>query len=150
MSKVAPKRQPRRSETIAVIEGSRDREHLPTVVVEDPHELAVLIADRMVEVIERETAAKGRCVLGLATGSTPIGIYRELIRRHQAGEVDFSQVITFNLDEYYPMSPYSIHSYRLYMMENLFAHINLDPKNIHIPDGSVPGGAMPGIRRGDT
>jgi glucosamine-6-phosphate deaminase len=123
---------------IAVIEGSRDRECLPTIVVEDPHDLAVLIADRMVEVIERETAAKGRCVLGLATGSTPIGIYRELIRRHQAGEVDFSQVITFNLDEYYPMSPYSIHSYRLYMMENLFAHINLDPRNIHTPDGSVP------------
>jgi glucosamine-6-phosphate deaminase len=126
------------SNAIVVIEGSRERENLPTVIVDDPQDLAVLLADRMVEAIERETAAKGRCVLGLATGSTPVGIYRELIRRYETGEVDFSQVVTFNLDEYYPMSPYSIHSYRLYMMENLFAHINLDPHNIHIPDGSVP------------
>jgi glucosamine-6-phosphate deaminase len=125
------------SDAIVVIEGSRERENLPTVIVDDPQDLAVLLADRMVEVIGRETAAKGRCVLGLATGSTPVGIYRELIRRYEAGEVDFSQVVTFNLDEYYPMSPYSIHSYRLYMMENLFAHLNLDPQNIHIPDGSV-------------
>jgi len=126
------------SDDVVVIEGSRERENLPTVIVDDPQDLAVLLADRMVEVIERETAAKGRCVLGLATGSTPVGIYRELIRRYGAGEVDFSRVVTFNLDEYYPMSPYSIHSYRLYMMENLFAHVNLDPRNIHLPDGSVP------------
>ncbi len=126
------------SDPIVVIEGSRERERLPTVIVDDPQDLAVLLADRMVEVIKREVVAKGRCVLGLATGSTPIGIYRELIRRYEAGEVDFSQVVTFNLDEYYPMSPYSIHSYRLYMMENLFAHLDLDPHNIHIPDGSVP------------
>jgi glucosamine-6-phosphate deaminase len=66
-----------------------------------------------------------------------VGVYRELIRRYQAGEVDFSGVVTFNLDEYYPMSPYSIHSYRMFMMENLFSHINLDPRNIHVPDGAV-------------
>lgn len=125
------------SDAIVVIEGSRECENLSTVIVDDPQDLAVLLADRMVEVIERETAAKGRCVLGLATGSTPVGIYRELIRRHRAGEVDFSQVVTFNLDEYYPMSPYSIHSYRLYMMENLFGDLNLDPHNIHIPDGGI-------------
>jgi glucosamine-6-phosphate deaminase len=125
------------SDAIVVIEGSRERENLPTVIVDDPQDLAVLLADLIVEVIERETAAKGRCVLGLATGSTPVGIYRDLIRRYEAGEVDFSHVVTFNLDEYYPMSPYSIHSYRLYMMENLFAHLNLDPQNIYIPDGGV-------------
>jgi len=126
-----------RSEQIAPLEGSRERERIRTVIVDDPQDLDILLADRIVEVIRREVAAKGRCVLGLATGSTPIGIYRELIRRCEAGEVDFSQVITFNLDEYYPMSPYSIQSYRLYMMENLFAHINLDPRNIHLLDGSV-------------
>jgi len=81
------------------IEGSRDREHIPTVVVPDHDDLALRLADHIVEVVARETAAKGRCVLGLATGSTPLGIYRELIRRHQAGEVDFSRVVTFNLDE---------------------------------------------------
>jgi glucosamine-6-phosphate deaminase len=125
-------------QAIAQIEGSRERERIPTVIVEDPSDLAVLVADRIVETIRRETEKKGRCVLGLATGSTPIGIYRELIRRYEAGEVDFSRVITFNLDEYYPMSPESIHSYRRYMQENLFDHINIDPANIHIPDGSVP------------
>ena len=126
-----------RSEQIALVEGSRERERIRTVIVDDPQDLGILLADRIVEIIGREITAKGRSVLGLATGSTPIGIYRELIRRCEAGEVDFSQVITFNLDEYYPMSPYSIQSYRLYMMENLFAHINLDPRNIHLLDGSV-------------
>src|SRR5881628_2001460 len=93
-------------------EGPRDRERIPTVVVSDHDDIARLLADRIVEVVARETAARGRCVLGLATGSTPLGIYSELIRRHQAGEVDFSRVVTFNLDEYYPMPADSPHSYR--------------------------------------
>ena len=121
-----------------LIEGPRDRERIPTVVVPDHDDLAVLLADRVVDVIARTTAASGRCVLGLATGSTPLGIYRELIRRHQAGEVDFARVITFNLDEYYPMPPDSPHSYRRYMWENLFAQVNIRPEQVHIPDGSVP------------
>ena len=121
-----------------LIEGPRDRERIPTVVVPDHDDLAVLLADRVVDVIARTTAASGRCVLGLATGSTPLGIYRELIRRHQAGEVDFARVITFNLDEYYPMPADSPHSYRGYMWENLFAHVNIRPEQVHIPDGSVP------------
>ena len=121
-----------------LIEGPRDRERIPTVVVPDHDDLAALLADRVVDVIARTTAASGRCVLGLATGSTPLGIYRELIRRHQAGEVDFARVITFNLDEYYPMPPDSPHSYRRYMWENLFAHVNIRPEQVHIPDGSVP------------
>ncbi|MEJ2238893.1 MAG: glucosamine-6-phosphate deaminase, partial [Gemmatimonadales bacterium] len=118
--------------------GSRDRERIKTTIVQDHGDLASLLAAHIVEIIQRETAAKGHCVLGLATGSTPIGIYRELIRRHQEGEVDFSRVITFNLDEYYPMSPSSIHSYRMFMRENFFSHVNLDPANTHVPDGSVP------------
>jgi len=121
----------------STVEGSRERERIRTVVVPDHDDLVVLLADRIVEVIRHETAAKGRAVLGLATGSTPIGIYRELIRRHQAGAVDFSRVVTFNLDEYYPMAPDRPHSYRRYMWENLFAHVNIDPGNVHIPDGSI-------------
>jgi glucosamine-6-phosphate deaminase len=108
------------------------------VVVPDHDDLVSLLADRIVEVINRETAAKGRAVLGLATGSTPIGVYRELIRRHQAGALDFSRVVTFNLDEYYPMASDRPHSYRRYMWENLFAHVNVVPANVHVPDGSVP------------
>ena len=123
---------------VGTVEGPGDRERLATVVVGEHDTLAVLLADRIVEVIRRETAAKGRCVLGLATGSTPIGIYQELIRRHQAGEVDFARVVTFNLDEYYPMSHESPHSYHRYMWENFFHHVNVPKENVHIPDGSVP------------
>src|SRR5207237_8300798 len=121
-----------------LIEGPRDRERIATVVVPDHDDLAVLLADRVADVIARTTAASGRCVLGLATGSTPLGIYRELIRRHRAGEVDFAGVVTFNLDEYYPMAPDNPHSYRRYMWENLFAHVNIRPENVHIPDGGTP------------
>ncbi len=122
----------------ATVEGSRERERIRTVVVPDHDDLAALLADRIVEVIRRETAARGRCVLGLATGSTPLGIYRELIRRYRAGEVDFSRVVTFNLDEYYPMRPDSPNGYRRYMAENFFAHVNLPPERTHVPDGAVP------------
>ncbi len=120
------------------IEGPRDRERITTVVVPEHDDLAALIADRVVHVIRREVAAKGRCVLGLATGSTPLGIYRELIRRQQAGEVDFAAVVTFNLDEYYPMPSDSPHSFRRYMWENFFSEVTVAPEHVHIPDGGVP------------
>ncbi len=116
----------------------KDLERMPTVVVPDHDELIALIADRIVAVVHDAVSTSGRCVLGLATGSTPLGIYRELIRRHAAGSLDFSQVITFNLDEYYPMPAESPHSYRRYMWENLFAHVNVKPENVHIPDGTTP------------
>ena len=121
-----------------VFDGPRDRERLQTVVVPDHDDLATLLADRIVAAIRRDTSAKGRCVLGLATGSTPLGVYRELIRRHQAGEVDFARVVTFNLDEYYPMSPESPRSYRRYMWENFFDEVNLRPDQVHIPAGDTP------------
>src|SRR5262245_33474275 len=120
------------------IESSRERERLRTVVFPEHGDLAVAVADRIVEVIQRETRAKGRAVLGLATGSTPLGVYEELIRRHQAGDVDFSRVVTFNLDEYYPMAPESTHSYRRYMWENFFAHVNIAKESVHIPAGVTP------------
>ena len=112
-------------------------ERLPVVVCEDHELLAHTIADRIAETIKNACETKGRCVLGLATGSTPIGVYRELIRRHEAGNLDFSRVITFNLDEYYPMAPDSIHSYRRFMQENFFDHINIPPENTHVPDGTI-------------
>ena len=120
------------------IAASTDRERLNTIIAHSHDAIAVAVAERIVAVIRDTVNARGRCVLGLATGSTPLGVYRELIRRHEAGQVDFSEVVTFNLDEYYPMSPESIHSYRRYMMENLFEHVNIDPANINIPDGGVP------------
>jgi glucosamine-6-phosphate deaminase len=117
---------------------SRDRERLRTEILDDDDDLARRIADRIVTVIRERTAAAGRCVLGLATGSTPLGIYRELIRRHAAGHVDFARVHTFNLDEYYPMPPDSVHAYRRYMREHLFDHVNLPTSQTHVPDGTVP------------
>jgi len=77
-------------------------------------------------------------VLGLATGSTPIGVYRELIRMHREEGLSFRGVVAFNLDERWAMPPESIHSYRRFMQENLFDHIDIDPGDTHIPDGGAP------------
>lgn len=116
---------------------SASRERVPVVIVEYD-EIARTIATRIAQIIRERRANGGHAVLGLATGSTPIGIYRELIKMHREEGLDFSDVVTFNLDEYYPMSPDSIHSYHRYMRENLFSHINVRPENIHIPRGDVP------------
>jgi glucosamine-6-phosphate deaminase len=113
------------------------RERVPIVIVEYD-EIARTIASRIAQIVKERRAAGRHAVLGLATGSTPIGIYRELIKMHREDGLDFSDVVTFNLDEYYPMSPGSIHSYNRYMRENLFNHINVRPENIHIPRGDVP------------
>jgi glucosamine-6-phosphate deaminase len=113
------------------------RERVPVVIVEYD-EIARLLARRIAEVIAEQRRARRQPVLGLATGSTPIGIYRELIRMHREEGLDFSDVITFNLDEYYPMRPDSIHSYHRYMWENLFEHINIKRENVHIPRGDIP------------
>lgn len=76
-------------------------------------------------------------VLGLATGGTPIGTYKELIRMNKMGQVDFSQITTFNLDEYYPISKENSQSYYYFMKNILFDHINIPIENTNIPDGSV-------------
>lgn len=93
------------------------------------------------EIIARLVVAKPDCVLGLATGSTPIGTYKELVRMHKEEGLDFTQVKTFNLDEYYGIGidlakPYDLdQSYARFMHEELFKHINIKEENIHIPDG---------------
>lgn len=74
-------------------------------------------------------------MLGLATGSTPLKVYKELIDMHKRGELSFKNVVTFNLDEYYPITKDNIESYNYYMRENLFNHIDILPENINIPDG---------------
>lgn len=81
--------------------------------------------------------AKPNAVLGLATGSTPIGLYRELVRMHKEEGLDFSQVITFNLDEYVGLPKDHPQSYHYFMHEHLFKHINIPPQNIHIPAGTT-------------
>jgi glucosamine-6-phosphate deaminase len=113
-------------------------EKIRTIVVDDHQHIARLVANRIATLITEKQAAGERTVLGLATGSTPIGVYRELIRMHRDGELSFRDVVTFNLDEYYPMRGESIHSYRRFMWENLFSHIDIDPRNVHIPQGETP------------
>jgi glucosamine-6-phosphate deaminase len=113
-------------------------EHVPVVIVEDYGDIARLVADRIATLIRTRQAAGESAVLGLATGSTPIGIYRELIRMHQDERLSFANVITFNLDEYYPMPPASIHSYHRFMWENFFDHIDIPRENVHIPRGDIP------------
>ena len=113
-------------------------ERIPVVLADTYDDLARRIASRIAEILRERRASGRRAVLGLATGSTPIGVYRELIRMHRDEGLDFSHVTTFNLDEYYPMPSDSRHSYHRFMWENLFAHVNIDPANVHIPRGDVP------------
>ncbi|MEI8194723.1 MAG: glucosamine-6-phosphate deaminase [Phycisphaerae bacterium] len=112
-------------------------EHIPTHVFADNNEAARQVAQAIAQTIREHAAQKKPLVLGLATGHTPIGIYRELIRLHQTEGLDLSGCITFNLDEYYPMEPDSLQSYHRWMRENFFDHVNIPAQNIHIPDGRL-------------
>jgi glucosamine-6-phosphate deaminase len=102
------------------------------VIIEADAQAAGRRAARFVADLVRR---KPNCVLGLATGSTPLGTYRELIRLHQEERLDFSQVTTFNLDEYVGLGPGHPQSYRSFMQQNLFDHLNVDPGRTHVPDG---------------
>ncbi len=99
-------------------------------------------ADQIVACIHRAVAARGRANLGLATGGTPIPVYRRLVDRHRAGECSFAPVHTFNLDEFYPMSPCDPQSYRAYMHQRLFAPVDLPANQAHVLDGTVPEAAV--------
>ena len=116
--------------------------HIRTIIVDDYDDIGRLVARRIAELVRARTAAGARAVLGLATGSTPIGVYRELVRMHREEGLRFAGVVTFNLDEYYPMAPDSIHSYRRFMREHLFEHIDIEPANVHIPCGDWPRGEV--------
>jgi glucosamine-6-phosphate deaminase len=118
--------------------GSVGSERIHTVVLDDHEDIAVQVAARIATLIRERNGAGKPAVLGLATGSTPIGVYRELVRMHREEKLSFRNVVTFNLDEYYPMPKDSIHSYHRFMWENLFSHVDVVPENVHIPDGTIP------------
>ena len=105
--------------------------HVNIVVAKNPAEVGKLAADQFEAVLR----VKPACVIGLATGSTPLPLYRELIEREKAGRVDFSRVRSANLDEYKGLSPDHPQSYRRFMQENLFDHISIKPENTIVPDG---------------
>ncbi len=105
-------------------------------------EMSRVGADMVADVVK----SKPDCVLGLATGSTPEGLYAELISMCDKGELDFSAVTTVNLDEYYPISPENEQSYRYFMNTKLFDHVNIDKANTYVPDGSAPDAAAEAAR----
>jgi glucosamine-6-phosphate deaminase len=101
------------------------------VIAKDYHELSKKAAN----LLASQITLKPNSVLGLATGSTPMGTYNELIRIYKEGNISFSEVMTFNLDEYYGLDKENVQSYYYFMMENLFKHVNMNKNNIYIPDG---------------
>ena len=101
------------------------------IVCDNQQEIACLGADMIAEVVK----AKPEAVLGLATGSSPVPMYGELVRRYKAGELDFSTVRSVNLDEYYPLAPDNDQSYRYFMNEHLFKHVNIDMDKTNVPSG---------------
>lgn len=116
----------------------RDLEKIPVKVWEDSREAANHVARSIALAIRQKQQEGEKIVLGLATGSSPIGVYEELVRMHQHEGLSFANVITFNLDEYYPMKPDAQQSYVHFMHEYLFNHIDIPPQNINIPDGTLP------------
>ncbi len=90
------------------------------------------------DVIAEQITTKPASVLGLATGSTPEGLYAQLVADHKAGRLDFSQVISYNLDEYRGLSHDDVQSYHYFMNKHLFSGVNIDIQNTHVPDGSNP------------
>ncbi len=112
-----------------------NRKRVPIKIFENDLPASIDVAKRIAKVMLEKKATGKPAVLGLATGNTPVKMYRELIRMHQEEKLDFSDVITFNLDEYWPIRPSSLQSYHIFMHETFFKHINIDTKNIHIPSG---------------
>jgi glucosamine-6-phosphate deaminase len=100
-------------------------------------------ADRLAGQLRSAVEARGRAVLGLATGATPRGVYKRLVELHRAGELSLARAITYNLDEYYPISPCDPQSYRTYMHEHLFRHVDLPPNQAHVLDGTIPEWVVP-------
>lgn len=110
---------------------------MPCYVFDSSDELARHVARTIANIIRDRNAVGQNAVLGLPTGSTPVGVYRELIRMHREEELDFAGVVTFNLDEYYGVQPDQLQSYHRWMYEHFFDHVNIARENIHIPDGTV-------------
>lgn len=113
-------------------------EKLPVTVFPNQDEASIAVANRIAALIKNKQEKGESAVLGLATGATPVKVYDELIRLHKEEGLSFKNVITFNLDEYYPMQPDAEQSYVYFMNRVLFNHVDIDRNNIHIPDGTLP------------
>ena len=113
-------------------------EKIPVRIFKTSDVASKFVADQIADLIRTRQKEKKHCVLGLATGSTPTRVYAELVRMHKEEGLSFSNVYTFNLDEYFPIKPDALQSYVRFMGEHLFNHIDIPKANIHIPDGTLP------------
>ncbi len=113
-------------------------EKIPTRIYEDPKAASKSVAVEIAELIRSKQKEGKNCVLGLATGSSPKTVYAELIRMHKEEGLSFKNVISFNLDEYYPMEPDALQSYWRFMKEQLFDHVDIPKENYFIPSGNIP------------
>jgi glucosamine-6-phosphate deaminase len=112
-------------------------EKLHNVICDSPSEGSKLIAQEIAFLINEKQKQNKMCVLGLATGSSPISVYRELVRMHKEEGLSFKNVISFNLDEYYTISKEDVQSYHYFMHTHLFNYVDIEPENINIPNGEV-------------
>lgn len=112
-------------------------ENIGTVVYEDATSASKAVAKEIANLIKVKQSQKQPCILGLATGSSPKGLYTELVRLHKEESLSFKNVISFNLDEYYPMEPDSVNSYIRFMKEQLFDHVDILEENYYVPDGTL-------------
>jgi glucosamine-6-phosphate deaminase len=112
-------------------------EKIHNVIFPNSVEASRIVAQEIADLIKFKQSSNTTCVLGLATGSSPIKVYEELVRLHKEESLSFSNVVTFNLDEYYPMNKENNQSYYYFMHQHLFNHIDIKPENINIPDGTV-------------
>ena len=115
----------------------RKFEKIQTEIFADSESASVQVADEIAKLIKLKAEEGKNAILGLATGSTPTRVYTELVRMHNEEGLSFKNVITFNLDEYFPMQPDALQSYVRFMHEYLFDHVDIDPENIHIPNGTL-------------
>lgn len=121
----------------APIDLSDSFEKIPVKIFPTPKDGSTFVARQVADFIREKQKRKEKCVLGLATGSTPKSLYNELVRLHKEEKLSFRNVITFNLDEYYPIDNNALQSYDRFMRSHLFDHIDINPKNIHIPNGEI-------------
>ena len=112
-------------------------EKLPLTIYDDKQKGSAFVANEIASIIRANNEEKKKTVIGLATGSSPLLVYQELIRKHKDEGLSFKNVRSFNLDEYYPIKPDNKQSYHHFMYEHFFNHIDIDPQNVFIPDGSI-------------
>jgi glucosamine-6-phosphate deaminase len=113
-------------------------EKIPVKIFPTSQEGSLFVANQIAELIRSKEAAGQKCVIGLATGSSPKTLYAQLVKMHKEEGLSFKNVITFNLDQYYPMDKDALQSYHYFMRKNLFEQTDIDPNNYHLPDGMVP------------